>query len=281
MTTARFTLVDVFTDTPLAGNQLGVFTDARGLSTERMQALALELGFSECTFVLPPERGGDARVRIFTPEEELPFAGHPTLGTAWVLAGPLQRDAIELETGQGIVPVTLERDASGRLVFGCMTQPLPSVEPYEHANAALDALGIDSSELPVEIYDNGVRHVYVCVGSASRVAGLAPDMAALARLGTIAFSVFAIDGPSVKARVFVPGAGVPEDPATGSSAGPLAVHLARHGRIAWDQQIGISQGAEIGRPSTLFARASGGPLEPTGVGVGGTAVIVGHGEFRL
>ncbi len=194
MTTARFTLVDVFTDTAFAGNQLGVFTDARGLTTEQMQMLARELNFSECTFVLPPEQGGQARMRIFTPAEELPFAGHPTLGTAWVLAAPLQRDVIELECGQGIVPVVLERDAGGSIVFGRMSQPLPSVEPYPHADALLAALGVVRSELPVELYDNGVPHVYVCVSSAEEVANLAPDMQALARLGVLGINCFAVDG---------------------------------------------------------------------------------------
>ena len=281
MTTARFTLVDVFTDVPFAGNQLGVFTDARGLTGAQMQALARELNFSECTFVLPPETTGQARMRIFTPAEELPFAGHPTLGTAWVLAAPLQRDVIELECGQGIVPVTLERDASGRLTFGRMTQPLPTVGPYGDAEAALAALGVGGSLLPVEVYDNGVRHVYVRVSSADEVAGIEPDMVALARLGTLSFSVFAADGPRVMSRVFVPGAGVPEDPATGSAAGPLAVHLARHEAVPWGEQVEISQGAQVGRPSTLFARAEGGPDGVTAVEVGGSAVIVGRGELVI
>src|ERR687885_1082982 len=126
MPTLRYVVCDVFTDTPLTGNQLAVFTDARGLNDERMQALARELKFSESTFVFPPEEGGHAKMRIFTPAAEIPFAGHPTLGTAFVLAAPLQLPEIRLETGSGIVPVRLEREQD-RIVFGRMDQPLPTV----------------------------------------------------------------------------------------------------------------------------------------------------------
>src|SRR6476620_7127371 len=110
MSNLRYVVVDVFTDRPLAGNQLAVFTDARGLPSETMQALAREMNFSESVFVQLPEAGGHARLRIFTPTRELPFAGHPVLGTAFVLAAPLQLDEIRLETGSGVVPVRLERD---------------------------------------------------------------------------------------------------------------------------------------------------------------------------
>jgi len=119
-TTLRYVVADVFTDTPLTGNQLAVFTDARGLDTETMQSLAREMAFSETVFVLPPEAAdADVRIRIFTPASELPFAGHPTLGSAFVLGGPLQKIVIRIETGAGVVPVELERDGP-RIVFGRM-----------------------------------------------------------------------------------------------------------------------------------------------------------------
>jgi trans-2,3-dihydro-3-hydroxyanthranilate isomerase len=123
--TYRYVVADVFTSTPLTGNQLAVFTDARELDETTMQSLALEIGFSETAFVLPSEQGGTARIRIFNPHNEMPFAGHPTLGTAFVLGSPLQLGVIQLETGAGIVPVALERDESGRIVFGRMAQPVP------------------------------------------------------------------------------------------------------------------------------------------------------------
>jgi trans-2,3-dihydro-3-hydroxyanthranilate isomerase len=280
MQTYRYVVVDVFTDRPLAGNQLAVFTDARGLEDETMQALAREVNFSESTFVFPPEDGGHAKIRIFTPLAELPFAGHPTLGTAFVLAGPLQTPELRLETARGIVPVRLEREEN-RLVFGRMEQPIPSVQPYEEEDELLVALGVEASELPVELYDNGMRHVYVSLRSEEEVAGLRPDLARLGLPPDLGINCFAGSGTRWKTRMFAPGGGIAEDPATGSAAGPLALHLARHGRIGFGDEIEISQGAEIGRPSTLFARVDGSTDAVERVEVGGSAVTVARGEFRL
>jgi trans-2,3-dihydro-3-hydroxyanthranilate isomerase len=278
----RYVVADVFTDTPLQGNQLAVFTDARELPDGSLQRLARELNLSETVFVYPPEAGGHVRIRIFTPSAELPFAGHPVLGTAFVLAAPLQLGEIRLETGVGIVPVTLERDENGRIVSGRMEQPLPSVEPYEAEADLLAALGVERSEVPVEVYDNGVRFVYVALASEAEVAALRPDLARLGELPSVlGVDCFAGAGSRWKTRMFAPGSGVSEDPATGSAAGPLAVHLARHGRVAFGDEIEISQGAEVGRPSTLYARAVGSADELERVEVGGSAVVVARGEFQL
>jgi trans-2,3-dihydro-3-hydroxyanthranilate isomerase len=282
LATYRYVVADVFTDTPLTGNQLAVFTDARGIDPDVMQDLARELKFSETVFVLPAEGEGHARMRIFTPSVEIPFAGHPTLGTAFVLAAPLQLDEIRLETGAGVVPVVLERDGS-RIVFGRMSQPIPTFESFaDRERELLAALGVERSELPVEVYDNGIKHVYVCLGSEDEVAALRPDFSRLADLdAVVGINCFAGSGKRWKTRMFAPGGGVPEDPATGSAAGPLAVHLARHGRIAFGDEIEITQGVELLRPSTLFARVDGSPERVDRVEVGGSAVVVAHGEFRL
>jgi trans-2,3-dihydro-3-hydroxyanthranilate isomerase len=276
----RYVVVDVFTDTALAGNQLAVFTDARQIDGEVMQALTQEIGYSESTFVLPAESGGAAKVRIFNPREEMDFAGHPVLGTAWVLAQPLQRGVVDLETGVGLVPVEFDRDESGTLVFGRMTQPVPSFEPYPERDRLLAALGLESSTLPVERYDNGVRHTFVGLESPEAVARLRPDMQALVDLDVKA-NCFVGSGSVWKLRMFAPSVGVPEDPATGSAAGPLACHVCRHGLAQWGEWIEISQGVEIGRPSTLFARADAAGGEIVGVYCGGRAVVVARGEFRL
>jgi trans-2,3-dihydro-3-hydroxyanthranilate isomerase len=277
----RYVLCDVFTDRPLAGNQLAVFTDARGLDDEMMQSLARELKLSESTFVFPPEQGGHAKVRIFTPATELPFAGHPTLGTAFVLAAPMQLLEIRLETGMGIVPVRLEREGD-RIVFGRMEQPLPVVEPFADETELLEALGVERSELPVELYDNGARHVYVALGSKQEVARLRPDLNRVAKLeGVVGVNCFAGADGRWKTRMFAPASGVPEDPATGSAAGPLALHLARHGRVAFGAEIEITQGVEIDRPSTLYARADGSADNVERVEVGGSAVVVARGEFQV
>lgn len=281
MDTRRFVIVDVFTDTPLAGNQLAVFTNATGLTDAQMQSLAREVGFSETTFVLPAEKGGDARVRIFAPERELPFAGHPVLGTAFALAGPLQSLVLRMETRMGIVPVTMEREGA-KLVFGRMQQPVPSVEPYGDATELLAAIGVTESVLPVDVYDNGVQHVFVALPDFASVAAIRPNLEALEDVAPDhCVNVFAFDGQRAKNRMFWHDAGVNEDAATGSAAGPLAVHLCRNGLLEWGTEFAISQGAEIHRPSTLYASAYLSDGEVDRVEVGGSAVVVAKGEFKL
>ena len=276
----RYVIADVFTDTPLQGNQLAVFTDARSIPEELLQPIAREMNFSETVFVLPSEEA-HARIRIFTPTTEVPFAGHPTLGSAFVLAGPLQLGEIRLETERGVIPVRLERDEQ-RIVFGRMEQPIPTVEPFAREEELLAAIGVDRSELPVEVYDNGLEHVYVCLGSKDEVAALRPDISRIADLSEVlGVNCIAGSGLSWKTRMFIPGGGVSEDPATGSAAGPLALHLARHGRIGFGDEIEISQGAEIGRPSTLYARVDGSAEDVQRVEVGGSAVIVARGELKV
>jgi trans-2,3-dihydro-3-hydroxyanthranilate isomerase len=281
MASFRYVVADVFTDTALEGNQLAVFTDARELPEERLQSLAREMNLSETVFVYPARGEGHAHIRIFTPASELPFAGHPVLGTAFVLGGPLQASEVRLETGMGVVPVALEREA-GRVVFGRMQQPIPTVRPFERGPELLAALGVNGSELPLELYESGVGNVYVLLGSEQVVAGVAPDLQKLVEvMGTVHANCVAGSGTRWKTRMFAPADGVPEDPATGSAAGPLAVHLARHGRIAFGEEIEITQGVEIGRPSTLYARVEGSRDRIELVEVGGSAVVVARGEFRF
>ena len=277
MAAHRYIVADVFTQTPLTGNQLAVFTDARGLDDATMQALALEIGFSETVFVLPPEQGGTARMRIFNPQEEMRFAGHPVLGTAFVLAAPLQRGVIELETGAGIVPVTLERDEHGTIVFGRMSQPVPAVEAADEGRV-LAALGVDRAELPVELYDNGSRHYVVVLSSETGISSLRPDHGAVTALEVTGLNAVAGSGSRWRSRMFW---GNGEDAATGSAAGPIACHLARHGVIPWGEEIVLEQGVEMGRPSILHARAEGRDSTIEAVEVGGSAVVVARGEFRL
>jgi trans-2,3-dihydro-3-hydroxyanthranilate isomerase len=277
----RYVIADVFTDTPLQGNQVAVFTDAREIPEDRLQPIAREMNFSETVFVYKPEDDGHARIRIFTPMAELPFAGHPTLGTAFILSAPLSLEEIKLETGAGVIPVRLERE-DGRIVFGRMVQPVPTVELYDGWERVLEILGVPSSELPVEVYDNGVRHVYISLRSEDEVAALRPDMARLAdESDAVGFNCFAGEGKRWKTRMFAPASGVAEDPATGSAAGPLALHLARHGRIAFGDEIEISQGVEVGRPSKLYARVEGSADEVERVEVGGSAVTVARGELSV
>jgi trans-2,3-dihydro-3-hydroxyanthranilate isomerase len=274
-----YTVIDVFTDRPLEGNQLGVFAEARSLSPEQMQRLAREMNFAESVFVLPPRQGGDAWIRIFTPKQELPFAGHPVLGAAFVVGEPLGASSVRLETGSGVVALELRREGS-RVVYGSMQQPLPTVAIFDRQAELLAALRVPRSRLPIEVYRNGPSHVFVALESEDAVAAVRPDLTGLAALGEIGVSTFAGARRSWKTRMFAPGLGVAEDPATGSAAGPLAVHLARNGAIEFGEQIEIRQGAEIGRPSLLYARADGSRDAIERVEVGGSAVVVARGEFH-
>lgn len=274
-----YTIVDVFTDVPLRGNPVAVFTEAGDLTTDQMQRTARELNLSETVFVT----GGaddEAQLRIFTPITELAFAGHPVLGAAFVIAARSDASAVRLQIPAGVVPVTLRR-AGDAIVYGEMEQPIPVLEEIDAPARVLEAIGVTTSELPVQAYRNGPLHVYVMLASESTVARLRPDLRLLSELGKLGVSCFAGAGNRFKTRMFAPGLGVAEDPATGSAAGPLALHLARHGLIDFGAEIEIRQGEEIRRPSLLYARVEGNPEQVNRVLVGGNAVVVGEGRYRL
>jgi trans-2,3-dihydro-3-hydroxyanthranilate isomerase len=279
----RYTVADVFTEVPLQGNQVAVFTDASGLSDETMQRAAREMNLSETVFVFRPEDpNAHLRVRIFTPATELPFAGHPVLGTAFVVGRAMGSSVVRLETGLGVVPVKLERAGGSAPTYGEMEQFVPDAEPFDAVDELLAALGIGAYQgLPIQGYRNGPLHVYVELPSEDAVAALRPDIGAIERLGAYGINCFAGSGERWKTRMFGPALGVAEDPATGSAAGPLAVHLARHGRVLLGTDIEIVQGVEICRRSVLYARAEGSADRIERVFVGGSAVIVARGEYRL
>lgn len=277
--------LDVFTDQPLSGNPLAVFTAGERLDPDLLQPIAREMNLAEVVFLFPPREGGDARLRIFSTVDELPFAGHPVLGTACLLAlerGQLGRCDLRLETGRGAVSVSVDVGADGRL-SGWMEQPLPSVRRWEgDVGALLGLLGVERSVLPVELYDNGIPHLYVMAGSEVEVARVRPDFAAMGRISKGArVNLFAGSEGRYVTRMFAPDDYVPEDPATGSAAGPLAAHLVRHERIRSAQEIQIFQGAQVGRPSTLWASAEGSVEQLSRVRVGGSAVFLGGGSLRL
>jgi trans-2,3-dihydro-3-hydroxyanthranilate isomerase len=279
----RYEVVDVFTDVPLQGNPVAVFPDAADLSTEVMQRTAREMNLSESVFVVqgPEAEGGyDAHIRIFTPATELPFAGHPVLGTAFVIGAARDLSLVRLKTAAGVISIAVRREGD-RIVYGEMEQPTPEFEPFERADAVLAAVGVQRSELPVMACRNGPVHVYVALRSEEAVAALEPDLTALRRFEGVGVSCFAGAGGRFKTRMFGPGVGVAEDPATGSAAGPLAAHLARHGWSEYGHPIQIRQGEEIGRPSVLHARVDGSDERIERVVVGGGAVVVARGEYRL
>lgn len=301
----RFHQLDVFTATPLTGNPLAVFPDAGGLEPRTMQALAREMNLSETTFVFP-STGATRRVRFFTPEAEIPLAGHPTIGTWWVLVelglipdlpsdGPVR---LTQETGRGVLPVdvTLQR---GRPVRVEMTQALPEYGARVTDGPALGrALGGGPDTLapdPVpEVVSTALPQLMVPIASRGALrrlpaGGGGGELAALLRgLGTDCAMLFApADAPDITAhcRMFAPGLGVPEDPATGSAAGALGAYLVRHGVVApqdGEARMVFEQGIEIGRPSRIEVRVTVDPTgATTGVYVGGTAVRVIDGTVTL
>ena len=285
--THPYEILDVFTDRPLQGNPLAVFTEGESVPSRLMQAVARELNLSETVFLLPGDCSYDAQLRIFTPATELPFAGHPTLGAAVVVGEQKGLERVTLLTGAGLVPIELRRE-DGAIVYGEMEQPIPTISQLDDSGTLLRALGLTDSVVPIEVYVNGPEHVMVGLGSAAQVAALDPDMTVLKALSNrlqfsnLTVSCFAkvADG-QFKTRVFCPGVGVAEDPATGSAAGPLALHLARHGLSELGRTIEIVQGVEINRPSRLTARVEGSSQSPERILVGGSAVRVAHGHFRL
>lgn len=301
----RFIQLDVFTRTAFGGNQLAVFPEAEGLTDAEMQAIAREMNFSETTFVLPAsDPQALRRVRIFTPSTELPMAGHPTVGTTFALAreGVIRAgdtSPIYLQLGVGTLPIDLlfEGDA---LSFVWMHQPAPVFQPWEGDRARLAAaLGLDAADLdetlPITRGSAGVPFVYIPLRSLAALGRARPGAeltAALAgasgnvgaHLFTLGFTLGALPGGAdARARMFAPGMGVAEDPATGSAAGPLGVYLVRHDRARPDAtgeaRIRLEQGVEMGRPSVLAIAIQMDGETVRDVRVGGEAVAVAEGEL--
>ncbi|MFI9833687.1 PhzF family phenazine biosynthesis isomerase [Streptomyces sp. NPDC051913] len=276
-----YVVVDAFAREPLTGNPVAVFFGADDLTAEQMQRIAREMNLSETTFVLRPRQDDtDAHVRIFTPVNELPFAGHPLLGTAIALGARTDADRLRIETAMGVVPFELER-AGGKVVATSMRQPVPVWEPFDRTEELLEALGVHDSVLPVDIYRNGPRHVLVGFESVEALSKVDPDHRALARFPDMATNCYAGEGSSWRNRMFSPAYGVVEDAATGSAAGPIAIHLARHGLIEYGQRIQITQGVEIGRPSPMGALAHGQGDHVTSVEVSGPGVVTIEGVLHV
>lgn len=275
MTRHEYTHVDVFTSRRFGGNQLAVFADARAIEPGRMQAIANELNLPETAFVVPAETGGDHRVRIFTPARELPFAGHPTVGTAYVLAAG--RDAtLRLEEAVGTLAVTV-RDG-----FSEMEQPLPVFEEAPDRSRVAAMLSLETSDLdpglPIEIGSSGNRFLFVPVTGAGAVRRAVPR--GLTDAAYVFTTETAEPGSTVHGRMYAPWQGLAEDPATGSANGPLGAYLVRHGRSD-GRRIVSEQGYEMGRPSLLFIRVGGSRERITSVHVGGHCVIAGGGWVDL
>jgi trans-2,3-dihydro-3-hydroxyanthranilate isomerase len=279
--------VDVFTSRPLEGNGLAVFTDARDLSAAEMQAIARETNQSETTFVLPGAGSGATRVRIFTVGEEVPFAGHPTLGTAAVLRGASGAREVVLSLDVGEIPVVFEERPEGP--FGEMRQRDPAFGRVHDREAVARALGLASDDLddvPIQTVTTGLPFAIVPVRSLATLQALRPEWArADAYLrGTDARFFYLVSretvdrGAKLHARMIFYGG---EDPATGSAAGCCAAWMVRHGVAAPGERALIEQGLEVLRPSRIFVRAGLEDARVVDVRVGGHVVEVGRGELAL
>lgn len=309
----RFWQVDVFTDRAFGGNPLAVFPDADGLDTAQMQAIAREMNLSETTFVTPATRpDADFTVRIFTPDAELPFAGHPVIGTHWVLA---HLGRVALQEPQTVVRFALRvgvRAAALHVQAGRVTQIVmdhqapvfgASATPAQIDQLArglgLDPAAIHATGAPVQVVSTGIPQLFVPLRSLGELGSLSPkqqDSAALNAVMTAldpqthcseCLMVLTLDTGqpevTVRTRMFAPGVGVPEDPATGSASGGLGAYLVRHRLIPITPPVTAIvsvQGVEMGRPSTIHIAVEGTPEAISMVRVGGTVVPLIEGVLR-
>jgi trans-2,3-dihydro-3-hydroxyanthranilate isomerase len=303
MRSYRYLHYDVFTDRLFGGNQLAVILDGRGLASESMQAIANEMNFSETTFVLPPEQSAtDFRLRIFTPSDELPMAGHPTIGSAFALAraGVLEagRERFVFGLGLGPTPVALTWKGSD-LAFAWMTQRLPIFSPpIGNPGGAARALGLPEAAvagagLPVQVVSCGIPYLFVPLATRRAVDNAASHFEALESFfrsdHVEASGVFLFsherggDKATVYSRMFAPALGIAEDPATGSASGPLGCYLVRHKVVPPDRGGAILnlQGVKMGRPSHVHVSIGVDGGEIASVRVGGEAVLAGEGTLYV
>lgn len=302
---AQFHQIDVFTNIPFEGNQLAVFENGGDVPERLMPVLAREMNFPETVFLLgDPGPGTAARLRIFTPEEELPMAGHPTIGTTFLLAAlgtiaaPQPRAVFDLKIGP--TPVDLVWDEGGRLDFAWMHQRAPEYGPHLPDALRADlarALNLEAGDilpLPPHSASSGVPFFYVPLAGEEAVDRASADRLALRDLfrragadGPLPVFVFAMSsrpGVTCYSRMFAPEFGIPEDPATGGASGPLGGYLLRHGLISRDKADAIVslQGVRMKRASRIsISLGLNGDGGVSGVRVGGQAVIVGRGQIRI
>lgn len=301
MPALRYLHLDVFTAFPFEGNQLAVFSESGDLTGEQMQVIAREMNFSESTFILPAERDGDVRMRIFTPGGELPIAGHPTIGSTFALAierviAAGRRDFV-FELGVGPTPVTLEWQGD-TLAFAWMTMPLPTFgATIEDRDALARAMGVEpgalAGGLPAQLVSCGVPYVLVPMASRAAVDAVSIDRQAFARccrdagIDETPVFFFTTEGASgagtAYSRMIAPAFGIVEDPATGSASGPLGCYLVQHGVVTADRAHAMVslQGVAMGRPSRIHIAIDGDAGRITRVRVGGQAVLVGRGELTV
>jgi len=297
----HYHLLDVFTNQAFGGNQLAVFTSPPAdLQQATMQRIAKELNLAEITFVFPPDDpDNDFRVRIFTPATEMPMAGHPTVGTGYLLAhqgmlGEINGEkVVTFEEGVGPIKVTVKADDDGKPTQVLMRQPLPEfLDIHEDKQLIADMLSLGVDDLhptvPVQVASTGVPFLYVVLNSLETIAkaNLRLDMWGKYLKGTNAEHVFVVttetqyDGSTVHSRMFAPAFGIPEDPATGAASGPLGAFLVKYGLVPAGDMVS-EQGIEMGRPSFINIHIGVDGDEFTDVVIGGECVYMGHGTLII
>ncbi|TAA68166.1 PhzF family phenazine biosynthesis protein [Planococcus salinarum] len=305
MKTLQYTLADVFTEVPFGGNQLAVVEGRDDLTGEAMQKIARELNLSETVFVFPPAKEGNVmQLRIFTPQMELPMAGHPTIGAAFVLASsgavPAEEGPNEwvLEEQVGEIPVTVHKE-EGQIVKVEMKQPLPVFsDEFRNRRLAAQLLSLTEEDLlpdfPIQTISSGVPFLFIPLRSLQAIQRIHfrldlweqhfsgnPEIQHIFTFTTETESRQA----AVHARMFAPAMGIAEDPATGAASGPLGVYLVEHKVLPNNESaihaIRSEQGYEMGRPSSIDITVSGNSSRIEGVKIGGTAVIIGKGQLFI
>lgn len=246
-----YTVLNAFTHSPLEGNPVAVFHDTEKLSDAVMQAIARQLQLSESTFISEKTVDGQARVRIFTPVNELPFAGHPLMGTASAYSRRHGLDQFVFHTALGAVSISVEHHTETLSTVKIDVPPARTV-PFKEEKRLLKALGLEQSVLPVEMYDAGARHVLVSVDSIETLRELRPDHQVLAEFENLAVNCFAWCGFQAENRMFSPAYGVKEDAGTGSVVGPIALHLMKHGQLKANEKIMIEQGILLNRRCVMY-----------------------------
>ena len=300
MSRYRYVLVDVFTDRPFGGNPLAVFPDARGIDAKTMQLIAKEFNLSETTFVLPPtEKGADYKVRIFTPTAELPMAGHPTVGTTFVLAqedhsAPTQPTTMLLEEGVGVIPVTLGWNSSPAPRI-TMQQLRPSFGPrFENQDIVASVLSLEPddmmSDVPTEVVSCGVPFLLVPIKTLQAIQRISFQQSLwqqqLAHVPGILVFTRQTQTPeaTVHCRMFAPALGIAEDPATGAANGPLGCYLVRYGLVPTNEpnvSLISEQGFEMGRPSLIYISVEHIDRDIHRVSIGGHWVFMGEGVLDI
>ncbi|WP_027250747.1 PhzF family phenazine biosynthesis protein [Photobacterium halotolerans] len=265
----EYGVFNAFTHSPISGNPVAVFYESEQLSASFMQSIASQLQLSETTFLHTSHDKKNVEVRIFTPVNELPFAGHPLMGTAAAYARKYNVNDFVFHTKKGPASVSVKH-ISDDVSEVEMTVPLATSQPFSEKDKLLKALGLEGSELPIEMYDAGARHVLVSVSDKSVLHQIKPNHTALEAFENMAINCFCWDGDSIENRMFSPAYGVKEDAGTGSVVWPIAQHLVQYGQFSLNKKLMILQGTQLSRQSEMYGEIK------SDQGIGTHAILSGN-----